>query len=108
MADTPAPSERPTPVDDHSAVLVTATGKHPAIVVRPPSAAATYTSHAVDLVVALGILVLIFFDKVSPAEGLPWLTLILGVKLRAARGKPPAAGSGVGSIAALLTAWRGP
>lgn len=63
------------------AELVTNTGKHPAIVVRGPTTAQTITGAVVDLVALVGLVLLIAFDKLSPAEGLPWMAVLLGANV---------------------------
>jgi hypothetical protein len=81
------------------AQLVTDTGEHPAIVIRQASNLALILGLVLDLVALIGIVVLIALDKLTPAEGLPWIALLLGGKAAAMRRrKPPPSG---GTSAAL-------
>jgi hypothetical protein len=83
-----------------AAELVTNTGKHPAIVVKGPTTAQTIVGAIVDLTALVGLVLLIAFDKLTPAEGLPWMAVLLGANV--AGGKYRKNGPPAGRSSAML------
>jgi len=86
------------------AELVTQTGRHPAIVIKPEPRGRVALGLVVDAVALICVTVLIALGKVTAAEGLPWIGLLLGLKAKAMAGngkptKPPSSG---GAILGLL------
>ncbi len=77
-------------------IVVTETGEHPAVVIRPEPRSHVLVGLLLDLVALAGVILLISLDKLSPTEGLPWIALLLGVKASGAvrRGAPPTGGAG--------------
>lgn len=49
-----------------------------------------------DAAIAVGILMLIGFSKVTPSEGLPWLAALMGVRMKSSKGGGLAAVLGLG------------
>lgn len=48
----------------------------------PKSSRSAWMGPAVDLLVVAGVLTLIGFQRLTPAEGLPWLAALLAGRLR--------------------------
>jgi len=84
----------------NAAELVTNTGKHPAIVVRGPTTAQVIVGAVVDVAALVGLVLLIAFDKLTPAEGLPWMAVLLGANV--AGGKYRKNGAPAGRSSALM------
>lgn len=85
-----------------AAKLVTDTGAHPAIVIKPASSLALVLGLVLDLVALGGIVLLIALDKLTPAEGLPWIALLLGGKVASMRRRKTPTSGGASAALALF------
>ncbi|KKN15820.1 hypothetical protein LCGC14_0982120 [marine sediment metagenome] len=77
--------------------LVTDTGKHPVVIIKPEPTSRFIAGLALDITIVLCITALILFNKITASEGLPWVALLAGVKANQLR-KP-----GLGSAGAVLS-----
>lgn len=77
--------------------LVTDTGTHPVVVIKPEPRSRFIAGLALDITIVLCITALILFDKITASEGLPWIALLAGVKANQFR-RP-----GLGNAGAVLT-----
>jgi hypothetical protein len=105
---TPDPYEPPPAAHqlEHTPRLETATGSYPAVVLKPEPRGRVVLGLVLDVVALICVTVLIALDKISAAEGLPWVALLLGLKARTAtrkngNGSTPTHQSG-GAILGLL------
>lgn len=105
----PDATKRETTVQDTSAAfvlnpkgnppsLVTDTGEHPVVVIKPEPRARFIAGLALDITIVVCITVLILFSKISASEGLPWIALLAGVKVNQMR-----KGGGAGGAGAVLS-----
>lgn len=85
-----------------TAQLVTDTGAHPAIVIKPEAQGRFVAGLALDIVAVICITVLIALDKVTALEGLPFVALVLSVKIRNRVKNGGGGASGGGAILSLI------
>ena len=86
-----------TPIEPTPPALVTDTGRHPVVVIKPEPTGRFIAGLVLDVTIVVCITVLILFHEITASEGLPWIALIVGVKANQLR-KP-----GLGSAGAVLT-----
>lgn len=87
------------------AMISTSSGNYPAVVIKPEPPRRVALGLLVDCVALICVTVLIAIGKVTAAEGLPWIGLLLGLKAKSmasSNGKPKPPNTNNGAILSLF------